>query len=65
MWSSPSEMMHCLRASTVGKQLLGLLTSTHPGACTLSTVDTLVTMARRTQVSGQILEVMKLVALLP
>ncbi|EIU03965.1 putative peptidoglycan binding domain protein [Mycobacteroides abscessus 5S-0422] len=51
--------------STVGKQLLGLLASALPGAGTLSTLAALVTTGPTNQVGGQILDVMKLFALLP
>lgn len=51
--------------STVGKQLLGLLASALPGAGALSAVANLVTTGPTNQVGGQILDVMKLFALLP
>lgn len=51
--------------STVGRQLLGLLASSLPGAGALSAVANLVTTGPTNQVGGQILDVMKLFALLP
>lgn len=51
--------------STVGRQLLGLLASSLPGAGALSAVANLVTTGPTGQVGGQILDVMKLFALLP
>lgn len=51
--------------STVGRQLLGLLASALPGAGALSTVASLVTTGPTDQVGGQILDVMRLFALLP
>jgi hypothetical protein len=54
-----------LFASTVGKQLLGAVASTLPGAGALSGVLGLVTPGPVAQTSGPILDVMKLFALLP
>lgn len=51
--------------STVGRQLLGLLASSLPGAGALSAVANLVTTGPTNQVGGQILDVMKLFTLLP
>lgn len=51
--------------STVGRQLLGLVASTLPGAGALSALAGLVTAGPATQTSGPIVDVMRLFTLLP